>query len=158
MKLHRIFLIFCLLIFNVINAQYNFELNKKDLKDVIVKSLSIDEIKNDTLFIRMNGITSSYPLSNDLFKNEKVYFQILRDKKIYSKSIKSFIDFHLIDMSSNIAYIKYICRDKAMAVHLIFHKKITGGWTIVDKFVWKEVNFKFDDFLYDSVRRKLLEK
>ncbi|MDH7444939.1 hypothetical protein [Aquimarina sp. 2201CG14-23] len=155
MHTNKIIVIFFFFISALTFSQYNFQLNKGDLKEIIVKSLSIEEIKKDSIVIRMNAVTSSFPISPKVLETPDINIKILRDKAIYSNLIKDYIDFSLIDISSNLAYIKYINRDKAMAIHLIFHKKITSGWTLVDKFVWKEISFKFDDFLYDSIRKKL---
>lgn len=140
-------------------GQYGFEIGKKDILEIMIKSLSMDEIKKDSVVVvRMNGITSSLPSFKEELEGKEFKIKIFRDKKIYSHLILDYIDFNLINITPNIAYIKYINRHKAMAIHLVFHKKVTNGWGLVDKFVWKEVSFKYDDFLYDTIKKEKLKK
>lgn len=144
-------------VFYIINvssySQYNTTIKDKDIYTVLLKSLKIDEIKDSIITVRLNAITS--PLkSKKSFKNSNIRF--MRDSDLYKNTIYDYVDFNLIQVSPNIAYIKYIKRSKALAIHLVFHKKITSGWEIVDKNIWSEMKFKFDDFLYDSIKEELI--
>ena len=145
--------IIIILTFSISYGQYNYEIHSTDIKDIINQSIVLDG-EDATIVVRENALIS--PISYILKKNSNI--KILKDSEIFEQLILEYIDFNLIQIESNVALIRYINRHKAKVVSLVFNKKIGEGWVLVDKTEWNEIKFKFNDFLYDSIRREKNKK
>lgn len=138
-------------------AQYHITIDKDDIIEVINQSLSIKEITQDSVIIRLNNVAAAVSLKT-IFNSHKSKkrVKVLREKEIYQNKIRDFIDFFLIDIDPNIAYIKYMQRYKGIIAHLVFKKNISGKWILIDRNVWSSFHIRYDDFLYDSIKEELI--
>lgn len=125
------------------------------IEKILNESFFIKENKEDTLYLKIDDISSnfSYGINRSNLKKDKQEIMFISQKQLYNKLIDDYYDITYFFIDYNIARLQYINRKKNKVYQFLYTRKISGEWKLLEKkiFISRLMN---NDYLWHLIRKK----